>query len=128
MPRLPDPPEVAQIKNSARTHPERYRNQIPKSTAPIGQYPADPATDPEACWFELVKHSTVGVFTGADRIMLEIASNLLADYRKDPKGFSSAKLKDLIGCLARFGMSPSDRNKLGVAKLPEENPYSKLDD
>ena len=46
--------------------------------------------------------------------MLEMASNLLSEYRESPVEFPIGKYSHLIGCLARFGMSPSDRTKLGV--------------
>lgn len=129
MTRLPQPPEVVKLKNSARKHPERYRKKVPKSDLPLGHYPEDRATDPAGCWFELSSMCIPGVMTRSDRVMLEIASNLLAEYREEPVKFTSAKLKDLISCLARFGMSPSDRNKLGVDKPdPKDNPFAALDD
>jgi len=69
-----------------------------------------------------------GVMTGADRVLLEVTANHLADYRKDPSGYPTTRLNQFILCLARFGMSPSDRTKLGVAKQKDDDPYSHLDD
>jgi hypothetical protein len=34
----------------------------------------------------------------------------------------------MISCLARFGMSPSDRNSLGIDKKESDNPFANLDD
>jgi len=66
------------------------------------------------------------VLTFADTIMLELASDLLAEYRlvrsmslaeraEFKIRFSSTDKTILIGLLARFGMSPSDRTKLDIA-------------
>jgi hypothetical protein len=57
-----------------------------------------------------------GVLTYADTILLEMASNLLAEYRVNPGDFPIGKYPHLIGCLARLGMSPSDRTKPGIEK------------
>ena len=39
-----------------------------------------------------------------------------AEYRADPPGFAVGKLRHLVGCFARLGMSPSDRAGLGVTE------------
>lgn len=67
-----------------------------------------------------------GVLTGADRFMMEIASDLLAEYRVNPKEFPVGKYGHMISCLARFGMSPSDRTKLGVAKTDDDDDFEML--
>ena len=110
------PRELAELKGATKVNPERYRDEVPKSTMPLGEYPVDRSTEPEDCWFEISSMCIPGVLTGADRIMMEIASDLLGEYREDHQKFASAKLSNLISCLARFGMSPSDRNSLGVVK------------
>jgi hypothetical protein len=114
------PRESAELKGAHKVHPERYREEVPKSLLPLGKYPTGRSTEPEDCWFEISSMCIDGVLTGADRIMLEIASDLLGEYREDHKKFASAKLGNIISCLARFGMSPSDRQSLGVVKDKEE--------
>ena len=120
------PLELAKLKGADKVHPERYRKEVPKSELPIGDYPAVRSLDPEDCWKEIAAQSIPGVLTGADRIVLEVASNLLAEYRADPTKFVAAKYTHLISCLARFGMSPSDRTKLGVGKKDDDDDFETL--
>ena len=120
------PRELAELKGATRVNPERYRAEVPKSGLPLGAYPIDRSTEPEECWFEISSMCIPGVLTGADRIMMEIASDLLGEYREDHQKFASAKLGNMISCLARFGMSPSDRQSLGVVKDKDEFVFSDL--
>jgi hypothetical protein len=113
------PREIAILKGAHKVNPERYRDEVPKSSLPLGEYPENRSTDPKDCWFEISSMCIPGVLTGADRIIMEIASDLLGEYREDHKKFGSSKLSNMISCLARFGMSPSDRNSLGIVKNDE---------
>jgi len=114
------PRELAELKGATQVNPERYRDEIPKSKLPIGEYPSERSSEPRDCWFEISSMCIPGVLTGADRIMMEVAADLLGEYREDHKKFASAKRGQLVSCLARFGMSPSDRNNLGVVKDDKE--------
>lgn len=120
MARHPQPRELAEIKGAPRKHPERYRKTPPKSEYPLGDAPAHLSEDAKACWFEISTYAPVDVLKGADRLMLETLSQLVAQFRRDPEGFPAAKLGHMIGCLARLGMSPADRQKIGVEGKEEE--------
>jgi len=121
MARIPQPIELAEFKGADRKNPQRYRKSVPKSGMPLGNAPAHLSPEAQSVWFELEAYSLPGVLTGADRLLFEIASNLMAEYREDPKGFTAARIEKLVGCLARLGMSPADRQKLGVEKDAEED-------
>jgi len=110
------PRELAELKGATKVNPERYRDEVPKSAMPLGDYPVERSDDPAECWFEISSMCIPGVLTGADRIMMEIAADLLGEYREDHQKFASAKRAQLVSCLARFGMSPTDRNSLGIVK------------
>jgi hypothetical protein len=114
MGRHKQPREVAELKGATKVNPERYRNEVPKSTAPFGKYPSKRTKVPAECWAEIANECIPGVLTGADRFMVEIAADLLAEYRTDPPGFAVGKYRTLVGLFGRFGMSPSDRSRLGV--------------
>ncbi len=77
------------------------------------------------CWREIVKLSPDGVFGNSDRWAAEIASQLMAEFRRDPVEFTAAKLARLDSLLARFGFTPSDRTKIQV---PPTKPKNKFDD
>jgi phage terminase small subunit len=126
MARHAQPREVARLKGADKKDPQRYRGEAPKRDMPLGNAPAQLSEDAAACWFELQSLALPGVMTGADRIMFEVASNLMAEYRRDPVEFAVGKYAHLIGLLARFGMSPADRQKLAVEKPKSDNPYADL--
>jgi hypothetical protein len=130
MARHPQAREVAELKGATRVHPERYRKQPPAVDMPLGNAPdhLDRAGEKQwtakEVWFELSSYAPRVVLTGADRITVEIASNLLVEYRTAPSEFRAGKYVHLIGCLARLGMTPADRQKLGVEKPSQEsNPF-----
>jgi hypothetical protein len=144
------PDEIAKLNGAHKLNPQRYRKTIPKSDKPCGNPPEDMSEEAQACWFEISAKAIPGVLTYADTIMLELASDLLAEYRQVRKirndafllpaemveeralalkiVFTSTNKTILIGLLARFGMSPSDRNSLGIAEKKVDDPFAHLDD
>ena len=127
MARIPQPDEIARLKDAHKKDPQRYRKNIPKSDIPIGNAPDHLSEGAAACWFEIESLAIPDILTAADRIALEAFANLLDEYREDPRGFTSSKMKDYISFLARFGMTPSDRNKLAIPKPPEGGRLDNLD-
>ena len=120
------PRELAELKGATKHDPQRYRKTPPKSEFAIGNPPAHLCSDAKAAWFELQNYAIPGVLTAAERPLLEIASNLVAEYRMDILSFPTNRLSALIGCLARLGMSPADRQRLGVEKPPEKNEFDEF--
>jgi hypothetical protein len=122
MARHPQTREIAELKGATRKHPERYRKQPPAVDMPLGNAPdhldkaGEKVWTAKDIWFELDSYAPRGVLTGADRITMEVLSNLLVEYRTNPILFPVGKYTHLIGCLARLGMTPADRQKLGVEK------------
>lgn len=127
MARHPQPREVAELKGATKHDPQRYRKQPPKVEQPLGNAPAHLTDEAKAVWFEVETFAPKGILKGADRIALEMLANLLAEYRKAPTEFAVGKYTHLIGCLARLGMTPADRQKLGVEKQEDEgNEFDKF--
>lgn len=124
MARHAQPREVAALKGATRRNPQRYRKEPPATDMPLGDAPPHMGDAARACWFEISTYAPRGVLKGADRLMLELTSNLLAEYRQSPTDFAVGKYTHLIGCLARLGMSPADRQKLGTEKPKEENEFN----
>ena len=126
MPRHIQPRELAELKGAAKIHPERYRKTIPECGQTLGLCPEYMAEDAKSAWFELETYALKGVLTGADRVLLEVTATLLSEFRRDPSEFQVGKYGQLIGCLARLGMSPSDRQKLGTDKAKDANPFDEF--
>jgi P27 family predicted phage terminase small subunit len=112
------PIELHRLSGADKKDPQRYRNKVPKSEFPLGEPPDGMLEGADDAWREITAACAVGVLTRADRLILEITSNLLAEFRSDPPGFASGKMRIMISCFGRLGMSPSDRAHLSVAEKP----------
>lgn len=126
MARHPQPREIAELKGATKHDPQRYRKEPPAVEYELGDAPEHLTLEARKCWVEISTYAPIGVLKGADRITLELASNLLAEYRNNPSEFAVGKYTHLIGLLARLGMTPADRQKLGTEKPPEGNPFEEF--
>ena len=124
MPRHMQPREVAEMKGATRKHPERYRTILPDAPLELGNAPDHLSEAAKAAWFEIATYAPVAVLRGADRLLVETTAQLVAEMREDWKEFKGNKIGTLVSCLGRLGMTPSDRNKLGMEKPPEDNPFA----
>lgn len=126
MARHPQPIELAKLKGANKRNPQRYRAEVPKSGHALGRAPDHLSAAAKAVWFELETYALKGTLTGADRLVMETTSVLVSQFRADPVGFQAAKIGHMIGCLARLGLTPADRQKLGTVKAPEGNPFDEF--
>jgi hypothetical protein len=86
------------------------------------------AENEQVIWQELISTSPQGVLKASDRSALEIASTLLADYRKDRASFNPARLTALQKALASLGRTPVDRSRLAAPEpvLDPNDPWARL--
>jgi phage terminase small subunit len=120
------PRELAELKGATKKDPQRYKKEAPTTGKALGKPPAHLPEDVVTVWKELEKCSLPGVLTSADRFVLEVAASLLAEFRANRADFKAAKYSHLIGCLARLGLTPADRQKLGTEKTREGNPFDEF--
>ena len=113
----------AKLKGLDKQNPGRYKGTVPEHKDALGSAPEYMSEEAVVCWNELASKCLPGVMTHADSNVLELAANLLAEYRRDVVAFQIGKYTHLIGCLARLGMSPADRQKLAIENPQTENPY-----
>lgn len=126
MARHRQPRELAALKGADKRNPQRYKKQTPEAEFPLGDVPARLGAEEKAAWFELETFALKGVLTGADRLVLELTARLVAQMRSESREFPAAKMGHLIGCLARLGLTPADRQKLGTEKPSEGNPFNEF--
>lgn len=113
------PRAIAELKGATKKHPERYRKEPPPVDLPLGNAPDHLSESQRAVWAEIESYMPRGVATGADRMTIELLAVLMDEFRRDPVNIRVAKIGQIVSCLARLGMTPSDRQKLGVEK-PED--------
>lgn len=120
------PTNVLELKGAFKKNPQRAR-QDAESVGPLSSAPPHLAGAELDAWNEIAQYAPPGVLTDSDRIALEVAANLLAQFRNDPVEFPSTKLVRLEALLGKFGMTPADRAKVGGKKeAPKGNPFANL--
>jgi len=127
MARHAQPREVAELKGAHKKDPQRYRGKVVKSPYALGDAPARMSEEAKAAWFEISSYALPGVLTGADRLVMEVVSNLVAEYWRDPDEFTAAKHSVLKGHMATLGLNPSDRQKFVQTEDKQDNPYANLE-
>lgn len=118
---------VLEAKGSFKKNPQLKRVD-PKTSDEIGLPPAYFDEVESLVWQELIETSPEGVLTKSDRAILEIASALLSDYRKDRASFNTSRVNILQRILASLGMTPIDRSRIVAPErdLDENNPWAEL--
>ncbi|RRV59813.1 terminase [Stutzerimonas stutzeri] len=121
------PTNVLDARGSFRKHPERKRVD-PDTSGPLSAAPDHLSAQALECWNDIAASAPTGVLTDSDRIALELAANLLAQFRADPLEFKAMRLVRLEVLLGKFGMTPSDRSKVSIATgpKPSANPFAEL--
>lgn len=120
------PTNVLDARGAFKKHPERARTDA-QTAGPLGRPPAHVKGEVLKAWKEICKSAPLDVLTVSDRLALELAANLLAQFRTDAVDFPAAKLVRLEALLGKFGMTPADRAKVGGKKeAPKGNPFADL--
>ena len=120
------PTNVLELKGSFKKDPQRRREDA-EAVGPLGGSPTHINGAVRGAWNEIVASAPREVLTGSDALAVELAANLLAQFRADPVEFTAAKLVRLEALLGKFGMTPADRAKVGGKKeAPKGNPFADL--
>lgn len=118
--------EILKARGAFKKDPQRARVD-PEPTSGLRKTPPVHLTaDQKKAWRRIVKAAPAGVLMNSDEIMLELAACLLAEFQADPGGMQTARLLRLESQLGKFGLSPSDRAKIGVEKPPAPNAFDEF--
>jgi hypothetical protein len=120
------PTAVLDARGAFKKNPQRRRAGEPIVREPIGASPPDFDQLQREAYQQIVSQAPIGVLTEADNLAVEMASTLLAQFRKDRDGFPVMAYGKLIQLLGTFGMTPSDRSKLNIQAPKVENPFARL--
>ena len=122
------PTQLHVVQGTGRKCRMEKRKNEPRPDGEVGNPPAFLTKKQQAAWRELVGNSAAGVLTISDRVTLEMAACLLAEYRRKPDAMPATRMTLLERILAKLGMNPADRSRISVTS-PEkgENPFAELD-
>lgn len=126
MGRHKQPAAIARLKGADKKDPQRYRTTCITADIALGDPPEHLSSHTAEAWTHLALYATPGVLTGHDRFIVEIAACLLADMRADPLTFPAGKLSQLVSCLARMGLTPSDRQRIRIPAPSTANPFDEF--
>lgn len=110
-------------KNPARL---AAREGEPEPVGDIGPAPDHLNEKQRACYAEIVLQAHERVLCPADRVAVELAASLLADFRSDPAAFQTSRLGVLTTLLRAFGMTPADRSRVKARPAPKQNRFQEI--
>lgn len=112
------PTKVLELRGAFKVHPGRRRPDEPRPTGELGDPPVHLSEAALTAWNEIVAMAPPGVLTNSDRMAVEIAACLMAQFRAGD--LLPAGVGHLRGILGRMGLTPADRAGLSIPQ-PEPN-------
>lgn len=106
------PTAVLEMRGAFKVHPGRRRPDEPKPTGELGDPPAHLTAAAVDAWREIAEAAPAGVLTNADRLAVEIAATLMAQFRAGD--LLPASVGHLRGILGRMGLTPADRAGMSI--------------
>jgi len=128
MPAQRIPTNILELRGSFKKDPQRRKARAnePTGIPGLGDAPERLSEAERTAWAEISQTCAAGVLTQSDRLALELAACLLAELWDTKREFHNARRRLLHSMLASFGMTPSDRSRVSVAKPEAVNPFAKF--
>lgn len=80
-----------------------------------------------AVWNEIIGVLPPSVLQATDRMAVELATRLIAQFRSlDDAEVTSAQVAQIRTALAVLGMTPADRSRVSAKKEAQANPFAAL--
>jgi len=127
------PQLMKDLNGSAKHNSGRANKDAPKVVRGIGPAPSYFSEGEREVWDYLVSVMFVGVLSETDRPTFELMSKLFYRFRHgefDKEAvipqLNGAELSRLDSLMSRYGMTPSDRQKIVVPKGENDNPFGEM--
>ena len=116
---------VLEAGGAFKKDPQRARAPEPESKHPIGNAPSYFTETQREAWHDFVTDAPPGVLSGAERVLVEMITRLMAEIRESDEVKASvfSRLESLIG---KCGMTPADRPRVGVAPPKDANDFDDI--
>jgi hypothetical protein len=108
------------LRGAFQRNPARLKGREgePVVTGALGPPPASLPDGAKAVWLEMAAHGTW--LTAPDRMMVEIAADLMAEFRS---GTATARQTTLlVTTLNKLGFGPAERSKIKAPQAKETEP------
>jgi len=109
MGRLPASTAQLVLSGGLKHDPKRYasRTSEPKPSGPIGNPPSHFSPELRSIWKEFKSQALPNAMGNSERLILEVMCRLVLRLRQGT--ISTGETSQLINCLSRLGMTPTDR-------------------
>jgi phage terminase small subunit len=111
------PTHLLSITGGLDHNPGRYADRAnePQDDRDLGAPPPHLVPSQQAIWREIEQLSPPGVLRHADRLIVELAAVLLAQFRRAGELMPLPAMTRLQSLLAELGMTPAARSKVTAA-------------
>ena len=104
------PSNVLDLRGAFDKNPQR-RREDPKVEAGLGEAPDYFTDDERKVWAEIEQSAPEGVLSRADRIAVEMLTDLIVRFRaRQP--LKAAERNHMLNLLSRLGMTAADRSRV----------------
>lgn len=120
------PTAILEARGAFRANPKRRKDRL-NEVQPEGELgPAPRSLGPrqKKLWNELAEIIPSGVAFACDRWTLEIAAKLMEKERRD--AINTVERGQLITCLSKMGMTPSDRSKVQARPQQKKSKWAEF--
>jgi len=115
------PSKHLKLRGAFAINPSRSRED-PPGRGPFGMPPAELDELEQKAWFKIESEVPEGLLTGSDRILVEMAACLLAEFWRNRKNLKV--IREFRQYIGHLGLSGAARAKLDMPAKPKENPFS----
>lgn len=117
MPRPRKPTHLLAVTGGLAKNPARYADRAhePTDERELGDPPPNLAPSQQAVWREIEQLSLPGVLTHGDRLIVEVAAVLLAQFRLAGNLMPLPAIARLQSILGELGMTPASRSKVSAS-------------
>lgn len=122
MPRPRKSYDQAVLSGSVAVNKGRFadRKNAPATSGTIGSPPKHLDAETKRVWKELAKSIPLGVAGASDRLTVELAAQLLSQFRAAPATMQASRVSLLLTLMSRLGLDPQARTKLQVEPTTAE--------
>jgi len=116
---------VLEARGSFKKDPQRTREPEPTNSNPIGNAPAYFSQIQREVWHDFVTDAPPGVLSASERTLVEMIVRLKAEIIEGDE-VKTALFGRLESLIARCGMTPADRPRVGVAPPKDANDFDDI--
>lgn len=118
--------KVLEARGAFKKHPDRKRKDVESALEMPSAAPSHLNPLEVKYWHYFKGLVPEAVLSGSDIAGLEMLASLWAEYQHDKQAFPASKLGHIRGLFGSFGLTPSDRAKLGAIAKEEPGEFDDL--